>query len=424
MSINPKTPGYRERVEVAGPDYDTFVRTKNGNVVTSQNHLIYTSRESMFDVNTPNYRARIRRGDIINNPCEYDLEVSEAGGGYYSAVGPVNTYASSGGSPSYWAMQNASVGYLTDPSIVADEPAHRGESKFLALSHVDETPYAFGEDVGEIRETLKFLRSPFSSLLKLGKSFDRELAHRLTKKRRRKGLSPRKISRYAQEFSDTWTEYRFAASPLVRSTMDVLEAATWYQGSPPLRKTARGHLEHTDGVTDMVDKDWGNGQHDYFLREDSYTLDTSSGILYQVSNPVEDLQWRLGLRVKDVPATVWQLLPYSFMIDRIVNVSQLIQGLSALADPRVKILAGWCRQKATHRQSCQWIDAYYPTYTTTVSAEPVSYQHSAYTREVWIPSLSDLVPPVKPLGLVKDVSSTLDLVALTYQFFTRQLAKK
>jgi hypothetical protein len=299
------------------------------------------------------------------------------------------------------------------------------DSKLQALSHVDETPYAFGEDVGEIKETVQFLRRPFSSLLKLGKHFDRNLARALTKKNRRRRYNKlRQLSQYSQEVANAWTEVRFAASPLVRSTLDLVESASWYNGAtPPQRLIARGHNENEISQSDIYNHYWSGTVYDVWKREWKGTIDVSAGILYEISNPVHDLRWRLGLRVQDVPETIWQLLPYSFMVDRVLDVSKMVRSLTTLADPRVKILAGWVRQTYNGERSLSYVNQVNPGWTVTVSPDVTSEKESFYDRQPWIPTASDTIPRVKPLGLVDDITKTLDLAALTYQYFTRKVKR-
>jgi len=407
----------RERSE--GPEYATFTKYKNGAYYDSLYHIQSSVQEDIDDVVTPCFSRLIRSGKIINNPMSYFKTEQRAlpGGSYYATNG-ANTYTSAGGNLTSYEIDLAGQGY--PPVVEHDLVSMQQRAKQLALSHVDETPYAFGEDVGEIRETLEFLKRPFGSLLKLGKSFDRDLARALSRKRKGRSRPLTKLKRYSREFSSAWLEYRFAAAPLVRSTMDALEAATWYEGTPPVRQIARGHV--TDDPSSRVtwDVQLSPTAFDYFEGGSERELDVAAGILYEINNPVQDLQWRLGLRLKDVPETLWQLMPYSFMVDRIVNVSTMIRGLRALADPQVKILAGWVRTKSMHRRYVRFTGQSVSGYTIIIIPDSKELITNSYDREVWSPSVSDTVPQVTPWNLVKDVTSVLDLVTLTHSFWTKR----
>jgi hypothetical protein len=116
-------------------------------------------------------------------------------------------------------------------------------------------------------------------------------------------------------------------------------------------------------------------------------------------------------------------MPYSFMVDRVWDVSKMVRSLTTLADPRVKILAGWVRQKYNAEQSLSFVNQVNPGWTVTVSSDTWKKQESLYDRQPWIPTASDVIPRVKPLGLVNDITKTLDLAALTYQYFTRKVKR-
>lgn len=416
-----KTPRHRKRSEPTATE--TLIKYYQGNVFDSRVCTMSSKDETINDYVVPCFRKRIASGEIINNSCTHETNsVRTSGGGSYYAVrynGEV--YSTSGGNLSQYQFYLGGVDFLSGLSFNTSDLIL--DSKLQALSHVDETPYAFGEDVGEIKETMQFLRHPFQSLLKLGKHFDRNLAQALAKKNRRRRYNKmRQFSRYAKEVSDAWTEVRFAASPLVRSTLDAFEAASWYNGAtPPKRLIARGHNEDVLSQSDTFTHYFSGTIYDVWKRTWDGEIDVSAGILYEVSNPVHDLRWRLGLRVQDVPETVWQLMPYSFMVDRVWDVSKMIRSLTTLADPRVKILAGWVRQRYNGERSVSLVSETNPGWTVTISPDVWTQAESLYDRQPWVPSASDTIPRVKPLGLVKDITSTLDLAALTYQYFTRKV---
>jgi hypothetical protein len=309
------------------------------------------------------------------------------------------------------------------------------------VAQIDSTPYAFGEDVGEVRETLRFLRHPFSSLLKLGKNFERDVLRASKRKlkskrqliiadiRRRKFLSDnlayKPSIRRANALAQVWTEYQFAAAPLVRSALDALEAATFYrEAQPPKRVTARGFAESTVDITDEAKRYWTAGIFDTFTRRRQLVRECHTGILYQVSNPVQDTKWLLGLRLKDVPETAWQLMPYSFMLDRVLNISRIVRGVTNLLDPTVRILAGWVVAKDADTRELTYVSqARNDGWTVVVSGDLLRDDVFSYRRDTWIPSMSDVVPPVTPRGLIDDASKTADLVSLVYQRWYKSLTR-
>lgn len=425
MTAIASIPGYRYRSREEGPDNHTLVKTHNGNPFITHESVAHSQSEEISDIVTPDYHKRIKQGAIINNPCLYERVLHSETSGSYTAVRTSDSdrYDASGGSTTNYHRSISGIGYLTGANITEEAAyqASRG-AKFYAISRIDTTPYAFAEDVGEVLETLKFLRSPFSSLLKLGKTFERDVF--LKSKRKAKKLKLTKREESSRLFNDTvyraellssaWSEYRFAAAPLIRSAMDVMEAATWYEGvTPPVRRSSRGKVLLADKVNDTYRHNHTATIYDDFDRTNSHDVDIRASILYQVSNPVQDMRWRLGLRTKDIPKTMWELLPLSFMVDRVIDIKHTIAGITNLLDPQVKILAGSVTYRSEQKSTISFVGQVNPGWVVTVNPDVEEHTWYTYTRDTWGPSFIDTVPQIKMRELTDSITKTVDLVALT-----------
>jgi hypothetical protein len=398
----------RIRERSTGPTYDTLEKeyTVDGVTTPFSSHvsLAHAKSESIRDVVTPGFYRRINNGDVINNPCNINISENISGGGSYNAVGTGpndgKSYATFGGSITSYHMSNHSMQHIT--VITDDDIASRiALTKLRALAAVDSTPFAFGEDMLEIRETLRFLRDPLYTL--------RNIAERMRKfyrSRTRKGINSQKA------FADMWLEYRFAVSPLVQSAMSIIEAYNDTTSKRPKRRTARGFSTHTDETSDSAIGYYTPSIYDEFSRKGKVTVDIHSGILYEVSNPVNDMNFRLGLRLKDIPETLWNIVPLSFMVDRLVDISSSISGFVNLVDPSVTILAGWTRVKTESEKEIQFNAQTNPNWSVQVSGDVVKEKSFSYDRSPWNPSVADLVPSFTPDNLVSDVTKTLDLLQL------------
>jgi hypothetical protein len=100
------------------------------------------------------------------------------------------------------------------------------------------------------------------------------------------------------------------------------------------------------------------------------------------------------------------------MVDRVVNISDSIRGLTNLLDPSVKILAGSLTEKTDRKFSAQLISQSSSGYAVSINADVFHDDQFSYNRTVWKPTASDTLPPVQIGGLVRDVTSTTDLLAL------------
>jgi hypothetical protein len=273
----------------------------------------------------------------------------------------------------------------------------------VALSNIDKSDYSFGEDLGEIRETLEFLKHPIGSIFELSKRFNS------AKRRRIRDYS--KLFPRAKAIANVWLEYRFAFSPLLQTSYNAAEVITIApQKQIPKFHSAHGRLDQQEKRTELRDNEKG-----HYVLDMKRTYQGHASVLYRVLNPVHDWKFRLGLRAKDIPTTVWQLLPYSFMIDRLVDISSMCRALINLADPRVLILA--CSYTYRDDKTDQiWLvgtdtDAQYSTTTLLSNSEK---QHSfVYRRTPWFPSVVDTVPSLDWDYVVSSATKIADLVTLS-----------
>jgi hypothetical protein len=134
--------------------------------------------------------------------------------------------------------------------------------------------------------------------------------------------------------------------------------------------------------------------------------------LYEISNPVKDWKYTYGLRGKDLFSTMWEVYPYSFVIDRMFNVGGSLKGLLALSDPSIRILAASLtkRDETLYRRSL--VEQINPAWNIQITGDDEWNQQFIYSRAEWSPSASDSIPRVNLGGLTSDITKTVDLIAL------------
>jgi len=380
---------------------------------------------SMNDVVTADFARLMAAGVVINNPVAYwTHEDKLPGGGYFHRIDKIDGHVSTfsgmltqhylglGGAPNSLTipLQNEEdfdkIGYLT------------AVTRQRALAAVDPTPYAFGEDIGEIGETIRFIKSPLKSLNKLAYRYTRAVnkngrTFRRKFSRNHRGQLPGAIE-MAQVASDVWLEYRFAAAPLVRSVYSAALALGHENTAQLDRRVARDRqaVNPRDRIESYYATESPTRIIEYEIRTQRSSK-VSSGILYEVSNPIRDFRRTLGIRLVDIPETAWQLVPLSFMVDRLIDVSSMIRGLSVLANPDISILAGWTsshvmgstrsRVKAMHDTDASSLSGY---------GDVITKSRGSYHRDPWQPSVSDTLPVPQWDGLVKDLTNIADLATI------------
>lgn len=444
MSSTPRT-----RSRSSGPESSTVENTYIvGTGPATQGSFVDTwETEVMEDVVSDNYDARIKSGEIINNPCDYTVSRRTNSGAAtvisYNPpyTGTKTTVSQTGPMTQYMLSTENATGYEFLPSF-APSSASVEEAKAKAIANIERTPFAFGEDIGEIRETLRFLRNPIATVYNTALSFRHDLdklsglkssrqsiADRVRRKNR-DVLKQRKAEsllarveqirarhlksatrRELRNIASVWAEYQWALLPTVRSISDAMEAYyTPVRGTVPERLSARGYSSSFEELS---------GTHTYtnrhtFASTSSLSVDIKASILYEITNPVRDWRYKLGLRGKDIPTTAWQLMPLSFMVDRVIDISSFSAGVMNMLDPHVKILSACVRTKTEKLGSVQYT-GYVPSTLWSASGQGNTLKDTdfRYQREPWTPLIQDTVPTFKPLGLVEDATKVFDLAAVS-----------
>jgi hypothetical protein len=296
-----------------------------------------------------------------------------------------------------------------NPEEEINVPSGIDIAKTKAIANIDPVPYAFGEDLFEIGETIKFLRSPLQSVDDLMRAF--------AKKRVDIDNSIRKPAQKVLALASLWNQTRFALIPLISSAMDVLELYNerHKRKRPNPRRTARGFFQARNEMDEDVftyDVPTYPVANSSFQQSAWRDLDVKASILYQMSNPIEGWRFDLGLRNKDILLTLWQIVPLSFMLDRLLNISDAIRGLVNLADPNLTIFAGSVRHKYNSYHSYQLVSQSVPGWTATINGDQRTWFSGTYNRQPWSPSVFEIIPTFTPEYVVKDVSSILDLIAI------------
>jgi hypothetical protein len=358
---------------------------------------------------TPGYHTRIRAGEIINNRAKIVHEKTLLGSSSFESSGPNGPYSySTGGS---FVARVYGLKTQTWPLPDYDRGPMYERAKSHALSYVDSTPYQFAEDIAEIASTFTYLKLLTKRLSRKTKQY----TGRENKLLRDLRLGKNTQSEMTVKLAKLYLEYRFVISPIVRSIHDLITAWNDKPLKPQERRTARGtgNGHYSVGKTDLT---WT--YHTRFL--ELTKVDVKAGIYYELNNPIQGFRFKYGIRNKDIPVTLWAIVPLSFMVDRVFNISNAIKGLTSLADPSIKFLAGWIttKESVTRQFFVDDVDTI-PGWTKTVTGDPAMWQTFTYDRSPWTPSLPDIVPPLELQGLTRNIPYTLDALALTAAFLAR-----
>lgn len=191
--------------------------------------------------------------------------------------------------------------------------------KFIDNYRSTRQAFSSGTFLGELRETLHMIRHPALSLRRGIDRYGMAVKKRLTR-----------TKRYADRLKvvqDTWLEYNFGWAPFVHDITDAYNELV----------TGRSFwLEPVKGFSKFTDRSGGqyitnllgtlNCRIDY-----QSTTETSVRYLGAVRadrHSPPSLMDAWGFRPEDFLPTVWELIPYSFLVDYFTNIGDIISAMS------------------------------------------------------------------------------------------------
>jgi hypothetical protein len=169
--------------------------------------------------------------------------------------------------------------------------------------------------LGELRETIRFLRNPLETSLRLGHAFEKKLA-----KAKRSGLT--------SAVSDTWLEFRFAILPLLSDTFTILNTIEKVAlEKDVIRITSYGERNTLSSSSDVVQP--VSSTYFWYLKdvEQKAQCFIKAGLLLAKLDTA-----RKGIdKLKDsmldfelLPSTLWELTPFSFLVDYFFNIGDIV----------------------------------------------------------------------------------------------------
>jgi hypothetical protein len=189
--------------------------------------------------------------------------------------------------------------------------------------------------LGELRETIKMLRRPGEGLLNLFSDY-LGTAKGLRKTWEAKKGGNRK--RFEKAASDLWLEYSFGWKPLISDVRDIATTVARIAYDNALRTDrARGSASTEEASVDAPFLDAGPVPSDPAPRfVNTRRRHTELGVRYVAGinastwGPTDrfiDLARITGITLDNFVPTLWNLIPYSFLVDYFVNIGDCIDAV-------------------------------------------------------------------------------------------------
>lgn len=323
------------------------VLTSSGTIDTLQSGQTKT----MTDVIVPDFHSRQKSGEIFNNPMT-SIVTEPSYESHFRAVRKKN---SSGGIAD-WDIPPQPQMYWFEP-IPEDLglPNLRSLAGTQALASVMEPDVMSLVEIAEAKSTFRLMRKPVEGLHK-----------EITRISRTRGF--KKFSGPIGSFiASNWLKYRYGIMPLVFSVQDLWTLATKDKASK--RMTARGYASDKYTIDGSVTTSVRDEYQSKVTFERTHFTDVDysvrAGILYEW-----DFQWLLqsGLSYREVPSALWELVPYSFVVDWFANTSDVIRALTPMQG--IKYLSKWTTEKTAITQRTEYEGTFSGITGWTVLVEP------------------------------------------------------
>lgn len=366
-----------------------------------------TMTESITDTSTPSFKKLSAKGQIVLSPMSktseeiINLPVTLDGSSilyrsqYSTAVKGWRRSEFCGERPGTTLLNLGS--FPTPPSVsqtVKDLAISR------AFSNISLSEAQLWATLGEGKETIKMLHGILKSVYNL-------VFHHKVKLQRlkRKKNSPDDIAKL-------WMELRYGIRPLYYEARGIWDAL---HAEPPdnMRQTFRGFSKDAAEAESFATTDW-KGFRFTTRRRTETKVQARAGVLTDVS--FLGAIHTFGLA--EIPQSLWELVPFSFIIDWFLNISQVIASWSP--KPGFKTLGSWVVLETTTTYTAVWSEiACYPAWVASTDKigtyrSPVFASSPFYQRVVKsvVRTINPSLPILPSFDVKLDPSKLIDLAII------------
>lgn len=228
-------------------------------------------------------------------------------------------------SPHIWKILTGDLVFLSPSNfsswLILDYAAARDRSLVDLYSNMAAVEASFKGMVftGELRESLRMIKSPARSLRRgIGDYLD-SLKKRIPRR------APRRRKR--EILADTWLEYAYGWSPLVNDIDSAIAAFYRSQWVRPVFEMVRG-LGYETRTSAGADNVSGLGVQFVQKTTRSEILSVKSYGMYHSQGRGASNSHHSGWTPSEFIPTLWELIPYSFLVDYFTNIGDIISSWS------------------------------------------------------------------------------------------------
>lgn len=289
-----------------------------------------------------------------------------------------------------------------------------------AYAKVNQSALCTGETLKDLDSTVRMLRHPFKGSLDLVKKIG---------KYREKYLK-KSGSNAAKAGANAWLEYRYGWKPLLLDMDQIVEYSHRKRdmGQGTRRVARAGDRLERKASESFVHASYpttGAGWYYTGGTQKNQELRVNAGVIFRVQNRTtsEGLAKLLGIRPRDVLPTLWEMTPYSFVVDWFVNVGSWLQAV--MPDPRIISEGAWVTSvnntELILNDGTVEIDVYFGPTQGTIPV-PRTYGGSTRKTVVVTRSVNPSITPTPVLtGKMLSGLHSIDAMSLSCSSIIKQL---
>lgn len=339
----------------------------------------YGTIKTMTDSVTPGYFRSVKNGGVLaNNSCSASTLTCGSNIVYaYSGWlvrNPTSTTA-------YYARAKVQMPYGPPATIIPASPPGLVNK---AIANARQQAMDLSTFAAEIGKTANMFAKVSSKAQRIFRTF----------------ISLRNLGKLPKNLADAWLEYRYGWTPLVHDLADIQSALVKIQRG--MSWIAKGHQEGDDSIITST----GSPITIASLR---YQVKTISKIQYGAYAAFR-MDALASIQIDPI-VTAWELIPFSFMVDWILDIGATVSALSPFANGEL-VSSGYVARVQSENQFVN-ASVYYGDFSSWVKMEEYLDipQATGFTEQyVRIPQAATL-----SFGVSSSISFThlLDLAALT-----------
>lgn len=204
---------------------------------------------------------------------------------------------------------------------------NQARERFYSAYRSKQTAFTGGVFAGELSKTIKMLRNPAHALRKSVQ----QTMDTIVKNQRRWGQRKAKAYKRNRAIRDTWLEHSYGWTPLINDVKSGYEAISKYGNRRPPRVIVKGIGEVLTESYDRTAVSYSAGKLGYRVasRDTLTTFVRYKGAIRMSvdKGPLADMRY-WGFSPSDIVPTIWELVPYSFLIDYFTNIGKVIDAVS------------------------------------------------------------------------------------------------